>query len=187
MPPQSYKHPGRRSIRLKEFDYTQNGVYFVTLCIQDRLELFGKVQGGDMILNDSGKMVERIWLEIPDHCTDFHNEGIQIMPNHLHGILLIMDGEIGEPITANGRIRGSAPTARLSLADVMQRFKILTTKLYTDGVKERSWRRFNTRLWQRNYWERIIRNDRELREYKQYLAENPLRWQYDVLNEQRIG
>ena len=82
----------RRSIRLKGYDYSQNGAYFVTICVQNRECLFGKIKNGEMILNDAGKMTEKYWKEIPGHFPNVILDAFVIMPNHTHGILIIDNG-----------------------------------------------------------------------------------------------
>lgn len=82
----------RRSIRLKGYDYSQNGAYFVTICVQNRKFLFGKIRNGEMILNDAGKMIEKYWREIPKKYPNVILDAFVIMPNHMHGILIIDNG-----------------------------------------------------------------------------------------------
>ncbi len=95
---------------------------------------------------------------------------------------MIIDDDGRPQEYGNGRTRGSAPTERLALGDVVQRFKMLTTKLYIDGVNKSNWKPFTLRLWQRNYWEHVIRNERELYAYQEYILNNPLQWHFDELN-----
>ena len=82
----------------------------------------------------------------------------------------------------SGLTRGSAPTETLSLADVVQRFETLTTKLYTDGVKELGWQRYNRRVWQRNYWEHVVRSEETLNKIRHYIDANPVGWDADEEN-----
>ena len=86
----------RRSIRLKGYDYSQNGVYFVTICVQNRECLFGKIKNGEMILNNAGKMIEKYWHQIPEHYPNVILDVFVIMPNHVHGILIIDNGNNGK-------------------------------------------------------------------------------------------
>jgi REP element-mobilizing transposase RayT len=165
----------RSSIRLKGYDYSRTGAYFVTICVQNHECLFGEiVQVPDassvMQLNDAGRMVEIVWQEIPRYYPHINIDEFQIMPNHIHGIIAI---EIGQP-------QGVAPTAStLSLADVVHRFKTLTTKRYVDGVNQADWKRFDKRLWQRNYYERIIRDEAECNRIREYIINNPCQWEFD--------
>ncbi|MBI4309126.1 MAG: transposase, partial [Candidatus Omnitrophica bacterium] len=154
----------RRSIRLKGYDYAQAGAYFVTVCEHNRECLFGKIADGEMALNNAGRMIQNVWDEIPKHYPDIDIDQFQIMPNHIHGIVVIVGAgpracpdnaqpsinrqplpDNGKP-RIDGQPRGVAPTV-LSLCDVVHRFKTLTTKKYCDGVKHHWWPTFNGKLW----------------------------------------
>jgi REP element-mobilizing transposase RayT len=210
------KHP-RRSIRLPGYDYQNAGAYFVTLCTQNRQCLFGEIAGGEMVLNDAGRMVQRVWNELPLFYPGVDIDAIQIMPNHFHGIVIPVGEHTGVwqpqrvaptkgPSPGNkdwkhnshvgagacpgpGQPRGVAPTDRdgergngLSLPDVVHRFKTMTTKKYTDGVKQSGWPFFPGKLWQRNYFERVIRDIDELVQIQQYILDNPQKWEFDREN-----
>ncbi len=178
-PPQ----PNRLSIRLRGYDYSRAGAYFVTICIHDRTGLFGGIADGQMVLNDAGMMVQTVWNEIPPHYPGIAIDAFVIMPNHIHGIIVIVGaGPRACPDTGcgNGQPQGVAPT--LSLPDIVHRFKTMTTKRYADGVKRYGWRRFNGKLWQRNYYEHIIRDDGELDRIREYVVGNPARWESDREN-----
>jgi len=188
----SRKHPNerpqRKSIRLKNYDYRLAGAYFVTICTQDRACLFGGIINGAMAANDAGCMIEIVWNEIPDHYPGIDIDAFQIMPNHMHGIIIVGAGPRACPdgdwqtCDATGQAQGPAPTGinNLSLPDVVHRFKTMTTKRYADGVKQNGWLRFKGRLWQRNYYEHIIRNDNDLNCIRDYISSNPLRWTEDL-------
>ena len=176
----------RRSIRLKNYDYSQAGLYFITIVTQNREYLFGEIVGDEMVLNDAGIMIEQIWYEIPVYYPGFNVHQFTIMPNHIHGIIEIVGAgpracpnidKNGQPQA--GQPRGVAPTG---LGDIVHRFKTLTTKRYIEGVKNKNWRRFDRKLWQRNYWEHIIRNDNEHHRIAQYILDNPKKWAMDKLN-----
>ena len=142
----------RRSTRLKEWDYSTNGMYFITACVQRRLCLFGSVIDGCMILNSAGEMVENIWQEIPQHYSGIDIDEYVIMPNHFYGIIVIDHDDVGapprgrplvestgiEPPSETGQAQGPAPTKkRLSLGDAVGRFETLTMNRYIQGVKPR--------------------------------------------------
>ncbi|MDX2245334.1 MAG: transposase [Bacteroidia bacterium] len=207
----------RRSIRLKGYDYSQAGLYFITMCCQDRARLFGEIGRGnhkglprrsEMILNDAGKMVESQWLKLPERFKNIVLHEYVIMPDHLHGILEIVGATLGvapndENVVAvgvslvdtpeedtpeedtpekdtpekdtpieNGQPQGIAP----SVGDIMAAFKSITTVEYIRGVKALGWRRFNGKLWQRNYYERIIRDDNAYNNISEYIRNNPAKW-----------
>ncbi|WP_132014634.1 transposase [Hydrogenispora ethanolica] len=315
----------RRSIRLKGYDYSRAGLYFITICTQSRLHLLGKIENGAMILNDAGRMVATVWNEIPQHYSGFAIHEFVVMPNHIHGIIEIMamvgagpracpggscnhrdgscnrrdgscnhracpdgscdrpggrcncpiperprngqpydtgqrcDGQrcVGQPqgvapteipvdfsvgmvktmgstavnlpnvvqrdgqLCNSGQLRcehqwngqphdtgqrcdgqrcvgqpqGVAPTeipvdisvgmvkimgsTAVNLPDIVHRFKTLTTKRYTDGVKQCGWVPFPGRLWQRNYYEHIIRNENSYQMIAEYIVNNPANWSKD--------
>lgn len=202
----------RRSIRLQRYDYTQAGAYFITICTQNRECLFGDImtvgatpRGCPVaVLNDAGRMIQAIWDEIPMHYTGTAIDEFVVMPNHIHGIVVIVgatpcgcpnasahgNGEIPDgPTPKNrqkgGQAQGPAPTDRmgpLSLGDAVHRFKTMTTKRYADGVKQSGWQPFEGRLWQRNYWEHVVRDEMELNRIREYIRNNPGRWDEDRLN-----
>ena len=184
----------RRSIRLPAYDYTQPGAYFVTICSQNRECLFGDVINEEMILNQRGEMVERTWRELAECYPGVEVDAFVIMPNHVHGIIVLVEagplgvGPVGAgpracpegPGACPGRPQGVAPT--MSLPDVVHRFKSLTTARYRTGVLQDGWQPFPGRLWQRNYYEHVIRDEEELNRIRQYIIDNPGRWQDDVEN-----
>ena len=185
----------RKSIRLKNYDYSQTGFYFITLCCQNHKYLFGEIVGEKMILNVAGKMIENIWNEIPIYYNGFNPHEFIVMPNHFHGIIEIL-WDKGQPVGAGpracptivenkGQPQGVAPTTAINpttLGDIVHRFKTLTTKRYINGVKNNNWQRFDGKLWQRNYWEHIIRNENEYQDITEYIINNPLKWDIDKLN-----
>jgi REP element-mobilizing transposase RayT len=179
----------RRSIRLKGYDYSQAGAYFVTICTQNRVCLFGEVAEGEMWFNDAGQMVETVWGELPIFYPGVDIDGFVAMPNHIHGIIVLVGAaprgrpDLAPP-QAMGQARGPAPT--LSLSDVVHRFKTMTTKRYADGVKQWGWMPFPDRLWQRNYYEHIIRDEESLNRIRQYIVDNPACWAMDRENSQAV-
>jgi putative transposase len=178
--PYDPQHHHRCSIRLKGYDYAQAGAYFVTLCTQNRVCLFGDITDGEMRLNDAGQLVLTVWNELPVHYAGVDIDAFVIMPNHIHGIIVLSVGTVGAGPRAcpQGRPRGGAPT--MSLPDVVHRFKTLTTKRYTDGVKQSNWPPFPGKVWQRNYYERVIRGEAELGRARRYIETNPAQWQTDT-------
>jgi len=169
----------RRSIRLKGFDYSQSGAYFVTICTQNRACLFGEIVEGEMRLNEAGRMVHAAWEELSIHYPGVECDGFVVMPNHIHGIVVLV-GAGPRACPDHGQPQGVAPT--LSLVDVVHRFKTLTTKRYADRVKQFGWPPFPGRLWQRNYYEHIIRDEESLNRIRRYILDNPARWAFDREN-----
>ena len=164
----------RRSIRLKNYDYSQPGAYFVTICTQHRACLFGEIKDGEMLLNEAGRKVANWWLELPSKFPTVLPDSYIVMPNHLHGIINI---EWNESTPMNQGAHAGAP-----LPTIVQWFKTMTTNDYIRGVKSGVFRPFEKRLWQRNYYEHVIRNETELDTIRQYIANNPLNWTQDSLN-----
>ena len=185
----------RSSARLKTFDYASNAAYFITVCANVRTNVFGEIVAGEMRLNDAGKMVLEEWNQLPKRFPIQLDEFI-VMPDHIHGILLFVgaglvpappdqrdvqntaDQSDGSDVTTelNGRATTRvAPTENPGLGDVIGAFKSMTTNRYIRGVHEQSWPAFEKRLWQRSYWDRVIRNEGELEETQKYIFENPVR------------
>lgn len=179
------EHKHRRSIRLPEYDYSQSGAYFITIVTQNRVCLFGSIMEGVMVLNDAGKMIDLVCHEIPKVLKGVELNHYQIMPNHFHGIIILNpEHNVGADLrVCPGQPQRVAPTRNsIGLYDTVQRFKSLTTRRYIDGVKNQNWPRFNNRLWQRNYYERVIRNDREHQALVDYIFANPTNWEKDQEN-----
>jgi len=184
----------RRSIRLKEYDYSQEGLYFITFCCQNRLHLFGEIISGKMMLNDAGKIAEKCWLEIPEHFKNVILHDFVIMPNHVHGIIEFKNNDLNNTVGANQyspknvsieetKIVSSIDTnidsskqmpksTSKTIGSVIRGYKIGVTK----------WMRQNrnvTDVWQRNYYEHIIRNDIAYCRISEYIKNNPKKWDED--------
>jgi REP element-mobilizing transposase RayT len=165
----------RRSIRLPGYDYALPGAYFVTVCTHGHSGVFGEIINGDMRANDVGSMIIDWWKEL-GHKFRLDLDAFVLMPDHVHGILMILgeDQECAERTYDGplGDIARAAPQAA-SLAEIVAWFKTMTTNEYIRGVRAGRWSPFERRLWQRNYFERIIRNDAELDRIRQYIIANP--------------
>lgn len=144
----------RRSIRLQGYDYARAGAYFITICAQDRECLFGEVQNGQVALNSAGMMVAEYWEGLEKLYPEVELDASVVMPDHFHGIL-VLAGE------------------GLALSTLVQRFKSMTTRDYITGVVEKGWRPFRGRVWQRGYYERVVRGPKELEQLRHYIANNP--------------
>ncbi len=172
---------GRHSIRLKGYDYTSEGAYFITIVTQGRECLFGEIVDEEMVLNEAGQMVLKWWNELPNKFPNVILGTFVIMPNHFHGIIFIIDecrGEILSPYNEKG---GKTPTLRKpTLGQIVGYFKYQSTKEMNAMDKTGT----ITKLWQRNYYKHIIRNEKELQQKTDYILENPSRWEEDEENPQ---
>jgi len=180
----------RKPIRLKNYDYSSKGCYFLTVCTENRQGLFGEIENDKIILNHTGKMVNFWWSEISTHFTGIELDQYTIMPNHIHGIINIVGDDRcvvpiqnnklsnNNKINNNGRTHRSAPT----ISDIIQWFKTITTNKYMQNVKNNNWQPFNKRLWQRSFHDHIIRNDRSLNAIREYISNNPVNWEQDIDN-----
>ncbi len=159
----------RRSLRLKGYDYSQSGAYFITLCTRNRECLFGNVIGENVILNKLGQMVNRTWQWLGKQYGHVQLDVFIVMPNHLHGIIIINDRRGGSR---------SAPTKKTKpLGQLIGAFKTVSTKQInqirrTPGIP----------VWQRNYYEHIIRNNDTMNRIRAYITNNSLKWESDRNN-----
>jgi len=228
----------RQSIRLRNYDYSKAGLYFITLCVNNHECLFGKIIQGKMVLNNAGKMVGNEWIKMSNHYPNVRLHPYVIMPNHFHAILEISVGatlvvaqnkitqnkiaqnkiapnnkiarinEINHDNTiannntiahdnaitqvkivdrdANGVDRDDnnrattrvAPTTK-TVGNIVGAFKSIVTVKYIYGVKNYGWLKFDGKLWQRNYYEHIIRDEKSYESISDYIENNPARWVQD--------
>jgi putative transposase len=172
----------RRSIRLQGFDYTQVGAYFVTICVQDKCLLFGEMNGEEVDMNDAGRMVDSWWTRLTSKFTAVELDEYVIMPNHFHGIIAIVGADLCVCPEPNEDAHGGAPLRQINdapISRIIQWFKSITTHEYANGVRDQGWPPFRGRLWQRNYYEHVIRNEDELNRARKYIIENPMKWAAD--------
>lgn len=178
-----HKHH-RRSIRLKDYDYSTAGCYFVTICVQGGQCLLGDIVDGEMILTEYGRIAQESWLWLAERHNYISLDEHVIMPNHMHGIVVYLDDDDDTGLGASR----SAPThtqtdiastiaARKPLGRLIGAFKTIFTKRINElrGTER-------TPFWQRNYWEHIIRNERALVAIREYIVYNPVRWEVDKLH-----
>ncbi len=174
----------RRSIRLRGYDYAHPGEYFVTICVQQHECLFGEVVGDEMVPNEAGDMVASWWAELPRKFPSCEADAFVVMPNHVHGIVVIREA----PVRSDAHLQGAhmgAPLQvgeRVTLGRIVQWFKTMTTNAYIRGVADRGWKPLVERLWQRNYYEHIVRDETELERICDYIENNPRTWKEDPDN-----
>ncbi|MBC7232147.1 MAG: hypothetical protein H5T68_02740 [Chloroflexi bacterium] len=176
----------RRSLRLKGYDYSQAGAYFVTICANHRKCLFGEVVDGEMRMNDAGRMIEKWWLELNRAFPNMETDEYVVMPNHVHGIVVIVGPDhVGADLRvcpdAMGAHHGGAHIGA-PLPAIIQWFKTMTTNEYIRGVRTSGWTPFAGKLWQRNYYEHIVRDESSLHRIREYIVNNPLQWALDREN-----
>lgn len=198
----------RKSIRLKGYDYSQAGLFFITICVQDRKCLFGEIVNGAMILNDAGQMVEKWYRELENKYPDKKCHEMVVMPNHFHCIIenvVTVGADLrvcpydtpnqsiitptvsidAPPVSGDAPpVSGDAPSVSgehkgSPLHRAVQWFKTMSTNEYIRGVKNLGWEPFNGKLWQRNYWEHIIRDEQSYQRISEYIINNPKNWNND--------
>lgn len=189
----------RRSIRLKGYDYSLEGAYYVTIVVQGRECLFGEIVDGELKLNEAGEMVVKWWNELPNKFPNVILGEFVVMPNHFHGIIFIMgnigadlrvcpEGEendspqMGEYVAKGEHVGSPLRRPNAPLSQMIQWFKTMTTNEYIRKVKQSNWKSFIGKVWQRNYYEHIIRNEKELGQKTDYILDNPSRWDEDDEN-----
>lgn len=157
----------RKSLRLKNYDYSTPTAYFITTCIGNNLYSFGKLNDQKIELNSFGEIVEDVWLNLPNHYSNCRLDFYCIMPDHFHGIVLLND------ISKNNH----------SLTEIVRGFKTFSSRRINENSQIES--KF---IWQRSFYEKVLRSDNELFFVRKYILENPLRWNLkqgteDVMNE----
>ena len=189
----------RRSLRLKGHDYSQAGLYFVTICTHQRQCLFNKTSKDPARQNPAWLMIKSSWAELPARFSFIGLDDFVVMPNHLHGLLQVIsegkqEEKEQEEKEREGRTQGSPLQAQVtqhvhpvgtkagSLGRVIQAFKSLTTYQYTTGVKSDGWLAFDGKIWQRDYHDHIVRNEAALASIRHYIATNPCEWEQDDEN-----
>jgi len=180
----------RKNLRLENYDYSLTGAYFLTICTEHMKCLFGDIANGAMELNELGSAVERAWLSIPEHFPRAELDEYVVMPNHLHGIVSLMPetgAVIPKEFFSSPRWTDSSPDSKRksfkrgpkpgSIPAIVGAFKATASRRINElrGTPNRP-------VWQRNYYEHIIRSERSLLRIREYVANNPLRWTLDRLN-----
>ncbi|SDS17575.1 hypothetical protein SAMN05216503_2217 [Polaribacter sp. KT25b] len=252
------KKHNRKSIRLKGYDYAQNGLYFITICIQKRVCLLGNIINETLETNNAGKMIDKWYWELENKFPNIKCHAHIVMPNHFHCIIEIVHNvgadlcvrpntntdlrvrpntdlhvrpntanknkpiptkndletndnafvsNVNVPVSnknvpvSNKNVPVSNVNVPFSNANVpimgehigsplhvvVQWFKTMTTNEYIRNVKTNNWQRFNGKLWQRNYWEHIIRNEKSYQNISEYIMNNPTKWIADKLNPNNIS
>jgi REP element-mobilizing transposase RayT len=205
----------RKSIRLHGYDYSQAGLYFITICAQDRKCLFGKIENDEMILNDAGLIANECWLEIPKHFPNAVLHEHIIMPNHVHGIVELIQNDVANVGAENTRAENFLPLQNefrkmipRSIGSIVKGFKIGVTKWFrnsnnadmanakagnvnTENIGAENFlplqqpqQNETVKIWQRNYYEHIIRDEKSYQHISEYIINNPKNWKEDKFYQQ---
>lgn len=180
----------RKSIRLPGYDYTTGGTYFVTICAADRRSPFGRIVDETMILGEVGQLIEESWFDLPNHHPNVRLDMHVVMPNHFHGLLVLMDERPASKDVSASRDRarrGRAATVEAfgrpvagSVPTIIRSFKAASSR-----SANRCLGREGKSIWQRNYYEHIIRNEEVLCRAREYIQNNPLKWALDPEDPER--
>jgi len=175
----------RRSLRLREYDYRATGAYFVTVCTKDRLSLFGEIDHGNMVRNEFGDIVVACWSDLPHHFPKIQLDCFIVMPNHIHGLIDITEKLFENPVGA----QHAAPVPGTTVRNSPRNVQPGSLAAIVRSFKAASARRINlssgapgATIWQRNYYEHVVRDDSELQRVREYIVNNPARWAEDEEN-----
>lgn len=161
----------RKPIRLPHYDYAAAGAYFITVCVEDRRNLLGKVQDADTLLSPAGDVVLQTWLDLPKHYSFVELDEFVVMPNHIHGLIWLQDIKVNSDAVGAGF--KPAPT-RHGLSELVRGLKTFSARRINELLK------LNPKFaWQRGFYEHIIRDEADLFYHRQYIRENPAKWESD--------
>ena len=175
----------RRSIRLKEYDYSQAGLYFITICVKNNACLFGKMTDGQICLSAIGAIADVLWYEIKNHAINIELHEYVVMPNHIHGIIeIITDDGVGAthalPVQSQLPVQSPPPQSQSRFQNQGKNTISSIVGSYKSAVSKHAHRLgFAEFAWQRNYWENIIRSSNDHARIAQYIINNPLNWNED--------
>ncbi len=166
-----HKHH-RRSIRLKGYDYSSEGAYFVTICVKGGESVLGEIVDGEMVLSEYGRVIQACWEDLVNHYEHVILDAFVIMPNHIHFIVVFVDDPVGA-----GLRPAPTDTKRHGLPEIVRALKSFSSRRI-NGLRDTTGAPF----WQRNYYEHIIRNERALNAIREYIQNNPANWLEDQLH-----
>lgn len=177
--------PGRRrSIRIKEYDYGRIGAYFVTICAHQRVRLFGDVVDGAIRLNRLGEIVRETWEGLPAHYPHVELDSFIMMPNHSHMVIKIVGAYNAGPSPVGAGFKPALITESKShaLPEIVRALKTFSARRINEYRDSPA-----SPVWQRNYYEHVIRNEESLNKIREYIANNPMQWEFDRENPDRAG
>ena len=167
----------RRSIRLKGYDYSQAGAYFVTICTQNRELLLGEIVNGTMRVNPFGEIANACWDDLPRHYPYVKLDTFVVMPNHVHAIIGLADDAI-----AGADFNPAPAGTRHGLAEIVRAFKTFSARRI--NILRNT---LGTPVWQRNYYEHVVRDETDLNNIRQYVINNPVKWEEDKNNPRNLS
>ncbi len=173
-----YNWPKRKPLRLKNYDYSENWFYFVTICIKEKQEDFGEIINWKMILNDYGEIAEKYWKEIIKHYQNVEIDEFVIMPNHIHWIIIVSTLSVGNEYFRSDNWDKNKNNSKPNISNIIKWFKIWCTKEIRYKYENFN---FNFK-WQKSFFDVIIKNDKQLEKSRQYIINNPLKWELDINN-----
>jgi len=159
----------RKQVRLKGYDYSESGHYFVTICVKNRKGFFGSVAEGKMDLNVYGAIVSECWYDLPKHYVNCSLDSFVILPNHVHGIVVIDNRNV----VGNG----FKPFPTHGLSEIVRGFKTFSSRKINERVRNRD--RFS---WQKSFYDHVIRSEKSLEKIREYIQNNPMKWDLDREN-----
>jgi REP element-mobilizing transposase RayT len=169
----------RRSVRLRGYDYRHSGAYYVTICVHPhfwRRDVFGRIRDGVFCPNRYGRIVESAWDDLPNHHQTVSLDAFVVMPNHLHAVI-VLTNDVGD----DWKIAQFAEPQADSLGLIVGALKAAVTR------EVRRLRGDKTEVWQRSFYEHIVRDEKALDAIRRYIVENPANWDRDELNAEYLG
>ena len=165
----------RQAERLRSFDYAAPGAYFITVSSWNRQESLGEVMDEGVKLSDEGRIVGEAWLALPRHYPSLALDSFVVMPNHVHGILVL--GDVGAGFKPAPTVAAGRSPRRHAIPEIVRAFKTFSARQI--NVRRQS---VGRHVWQRGYYDHVVRDDRDLGRIRGYILTNPLRWSMDQEN-----
>ena len=166
----------RKSNRLQDYDYSQTGYYLVTICTQDRVNYFGEIEKGQMQLSNIGQIVTNCWGAIPKHFRDTALDEFVVMPNHIHGIVVIVGNADLRSLPRDCIQPQNTDRSKMYLSKIVHGFKSSVTRMVRKRWNDHAFG------WQKSFYDHVIRNDEDLYRIRAYVQNNPLNWELDQDN-----
>ena len=170
----------RGSMRLKDYNYSTNGYYFTTICAKNKIECFGEIQNCKMVLNEYGKIINQCWDDLPNHYQNCRLDEFIIMPNHMHGIVIIDNSAAGTGLKPVRTILVPTTAKQYSLSEIIRGLKTFSSRKINEQNPNLKFR------WQSRFYDHIIRDEKPLDDIREYIRSNPLKWESDRNNPENL-